>query len=383
MSKPFASFFKALDSLAHPGEADDTEDTQNSTEDLERAYFEARQELAADLVEASGLTQQAFSRILGKSGALVQRLLSTPMRWAQGEAMCTALGLPRNALTSLENAREFSANELYINTLDGVIAYQAPALQEAKALPTQYVLSKIQESSAFAERERQRLLDYFTYPTDKREPSPVERDTLVRKLERVLELPALAIVDPDALAKKRRSIIRMSQQARGNVARNVERLMLAEGWDTATLAKTAGCSEKEVRSLLGGAHKLNFAMFFAMAGAFAVDPPTKLMRAPHEWELNARKERTPEPVPEQAQPYANDPVVVRSFLSEYLQLVHERMPGDAQMPTGRAAAILLLTPMLHGFIRMVEANTGIQDDGTMPDLNKVITNLYRTLATQK
>ena len=368
MSKPLSELLESLDAFQ------DGDITVGDFQELRRA-------LAAQYLDVSGVTQQQFGRTIDKSSTIVQRIVGRSIRWAQCEVVTSALGLPEWCLTDVEAAQQLGRCAPFVNTLDAVVHYQATALKASKSMPRDYVIDVI-EGSELEEEEKETLLAYFESPTPLDEAGDlVIDDALLAQLEQVLGLPPLAIRDPQTVADTRSRSNRIAHKTRKDVALNVKRMMREEGLDVGALAEMAGRSVDEINALFAPRHKLSLSLFFALAGALAIEPPARLMEDPAQAGARAAAEQVMVELP--AQPFQNEPLVVRAFLSDFLSLAHEKQPGDDSEPTGAASLLLLLTPLLHSVVLTLNQNSAMLPNGQMPDLAAMLAALSRGLANQR
>lgn len=366
MTKPLSDYFDALD--AYPdGEVPEAD------------FQELRRALAAKYLEASGRTQQQFGASIGRSTTIVQRIIGTAMRWQNCERIADALGLPEACLRDAESALEFfEGGQLFINILDAVTHYASVPLKASRLMPLSYVADLI-EGSALADAERDALAAYLNDPTSE-EAEEALTEPMLANLEALLGLPPRAIRNPQAVADTRTRSNRIANRTRRNVAINVTRLMHEERLSVETLAEMSGRSVVEIKALLAPPHKLSLNLFYGLAAALSVEPPTRLMSD----NVDVNDDFADLNSDLVADRLCKDaPKVVHRFISEFLAVVRERQPGDTTQPTGAAEALLVLTPVLHSVVKLLKQHSGMLQSGQMPDLPTLFSILAKGFANQR
>lgn len=360
MTKPFNLLEEFLDEHEENGAADDSQE-----------YWNARAEFVSTILKASGSSQQEFSSAIGFSPTYAQKILTLGFAWGTKEkAISTALGLPKGCLSTETATKGFlDLCPIYVLSIDALVNFNSAAIKEAKVMPSAHILQKIAASDLNAD-VRDTLLQYFTSPETTAEP---EDPVTLGKLEKLLSLPVNAIANPDELMRTKSRATQLGIKTRKIIAQNVRAEMQREHLSVVELATRAGISESAVDKLLGIRHQCNMTTLFGIASALSVDPDY-LMTPAVEKIVPVTTEQS-----YQKKEYEDLPLVARAFLSEYLQLIREtRTRGEVSEPTGRAASILILTPLLHYAMKLIENNTNHYGDSPM-SLVEIMSNLERNL----
>jgi transcriptional regulator with XRE-family HTH domain len=351
MTKPFDLLTEALDH--EDGDEDSPE------------FLSARADLVAAIWKASGKSQTEFAQEIGFSQAYAQKILTQGFAWGSKEkAITSALGLPPGCLSTESSAKTFiDTCPIFITTVDALVHFNSEAMRAEKLVPTAYILEKIKYE--WEHEASEELKEYFTHPEKTSEPD--DKDAL-KALEELLILPVNAVNNPDEVMRMRSKAIKLSVKTRLLIAKNITVEMQREKISTVELATRAGISESAVVKLLDR-RQCSMATLFGIASALSVSP-ARLMVKPKE-KSAAAAEQT-----HQRKEYEDLPLVARGFLSDYLQLIREKTGGE---PTGRAASILILTPILHYAVSLLEKNANSIDSDTSQNLAGIMGNLERNL----
>jgi transcriptional regulator with XRE-family HTH domain len=337
-------------------------------------FLEARAEFVAAIWKASGSSQQDFSQAIRFSPAYGQRILSQGFEWGGKErAITTALGLPPGCLATETAARTFvERNTVFITALDSLVHHNSAATRAAKATPTAYILQKIEGLDDYPEM-REEFTEYFSNPDPQPEP---EDPVSLAVLEGILDLPVNGITNPDAVSRLRSRVARLSIDTRRTIAANVAAEMEKENLSAVELATRAGIPESAVVKLLGLRAQCTMTTLFGIASALSVEPAWLMTRAVKP-DPATNAEQVP---PENKKDYEDLPLVARSFLSDYLQLIREKDGREISGPSGLASSVLVLTPLLHYAVKLIEKNAdSLYSDEFPMNLAGVMGNLEKKL----
>ena len=340
--------------------------------DPSQEFWDSRVELVSALWKASGCSQQEFASAIGFSPAYAQKILTQGFAWGRKEnAISEALSLPLGCLSTEAAAKEFlDLCPVFCISIDALVHFNSLATREAKVVPVVYILEKI-AASDFDEDVCDKLTEYFTDPENIPEP---DDKVILAELEKLLGLPVNAINNPDELMRTKSMVNRLGIETRRTIAQNVKAQMQRDNLSAVELAKRAGILESTVIKLLGLRHQCTMTTLFGISSALAL-APYKLMVNSEEKNTLATTEQI-----DQKKEYEDLPLVARAFLSDYLLLIREKNGVDALSgPTGRAASVLILTPILHYAIKLLEKNANSMNSNTSMDLAGIMANLERNL----
>lgn len=355
MTRPFAELAEIVDGR---------EQNEISREE----FREGRRKLTETLFDVSGLTQQQFATRIGISSSMAQKILSQPVNWTQARAITRAIGLPEDcSLSDVATISEFiEHNPIYINSIDAVTHFIKSIVQESGLMPGEFILQRIEDSREIRNSDKENLLAYFKAPSTKAEPSKL----LVKSLELALGVPVRSISAPQEVLETRAQVTWLSRSTRALIASNVRAAMDEELLTLNDLAARAGLSAQTVEKLLTPPHTLSLNSFFAISNGLALENPASLMMQPGAT------------LSEQPKEFEGLPLVVRAFLIDYMAIVRETTTDEPAEPTGRATAVLLLTPLLHAATRMIEQHAAMSPSGIMPDLASLLGSVERHLRSQ-
>ena len=358
MTKPFNKLEENLDEYE---EGDDPQEFLNS-----------RAEFVTQMWKSSGRSQQEFAAVIGFSTAYGQKILTQGFPWGKKEsAISEALGLPLGCLSTEEATKEFlDLCPVFCISIDALVHFNSGATREAKVVPRVYILEKI-AASDLDEDVCENLTKYFSDPENIMEP---DDKAILAELEKLLGLPINAINNPDELMQTKSKASRLGIKTRRIIKNNVKAHMERENLSTVELATRAGILESAVDKLLGDRCQCSMTTIFGIASALSLEP--------HFLMVSSEEKYSPTSIEHEYQKkeYEDLPLVARTFLSEYLQLIREKIDvNELSEPTGRASSILILTPILHYAIKLIENNSNSMNNNTSMDLAGIMANLERNL----
>lgn len=306
------------------------------------SFYEARASTIKENQRFSGSSQSQMAEKMRISTTHYQNVLKAngKLKKKTVEDIAAAIGAPKESLQVSSAARFARMNPIYTNTRDALVLCRPRAGEFENQMPSEFICEAIRDGLSHNPELCEKLVDYFTDPSDNEEPT---REEVAELENNILDLPVGSISDFERFYAQRDFVRSLTQSTREAIAGNLKALKAQRRMDTGTISRQAGIAENTVHRMLS-AKSVSLHDIVAVSTVFGIQAAN--LMGPM---IDLERKTVEIPIDDKSY-LADLPQISRAFIGKYASCVKER---EGDLPTPKSRAILLITPLLTAALETV------------------------------